>query len=76
MDEATSSLDYLKERQIIQALKKIKLNRITLAHRIDTILAADRVLSVAAGRVIEISKADLRDDYLKNFSRDLLAASD
>ena len=68
MDEATSSLDYLKERQIIESMRSLDMTRITLAHRIDTILSADRILSVEAGRIIEVSPEKIKRDYLANFS--------
>lgn len=67
MDEATSSLDYVKERQITASLKKLKLTRITLAHRIDTIMSADRILSVEAGRIIEVSRENILSNYLAQF---------
>lgn len=55
LDEATSSLDIPSERLVQQALETVLADRTSLiiAHRLSTVLIADRVLVVDAGRVIE-----------------------
>jgi ATP-binding cassette subfamily B protein len=55
LDEATSSLDIPSERLVQRALETVLANRTALiiAHRLSTVLIADRVLVVDAGRVIE-----------------------
>jgi len=55
LDEATSALDTHTEKEIQTALKGISRNRTTLviAHRLSTVVDADEILVLDAGRVIE-----------------------
>ncbi|MBC6447229.1 ABC transporter ATP-binding protein [Actinokineospora xionganensis] len=55
LDEATSSLDVPTERAVQTALESVLADRTALiiAHRLSTVLIADRVLVVADGRIVE-----------------------
>ena len=55
LDEATSALDTHSERLIQAALEPLMQNRTTLAiaHRLSTILAADLILVIERGRIVE-----------------------
>jgi ATP-binding cassette subfamily B protein len=56
LDEATSSLDAQSERYIQQALERLMQERTTIiiAHRLATILKADRIVVMDRGRIIAI----------------------
>ena len=47
LDEATSHLDTVREKTINSALKALNITRIVVAHRLETINAADRVLHLS-----------------------------
>jgi ATP-binding cassette subfamily B protein RaxB len=43
LDEATSHLDVTRERQVSEAISYLRLTRIIVAHRRETIASADRI---------------------------------
>jgi subfamily B ATP-binding cassette protein MsbA len=55
LDEATSALDPESERQVQSALKELMKGRTTLviAHRLSTVLDADRIYVVDRGEIAE-----------------------
>ncbi|MBZ3149539.1 ATP-binding cassette domain-containing protein, partial [Xanthomonas perforans] len=54
LDEATSALDAQSERAVQQALERLMEGRTTLviAHRLATVLKADRIVVMDAGRIV------------------------
>jgi ATP-binding cassette subfamily B protein len=58
LDEATSSLDAESERLVQAALTVLMRGRTTLviAHRLSTVLRADRIVVLQAGRIVAIGK--------------------
>lgn len=54
LDEATSHLDVANERAVSAALADLAVTRLVIAHRPETIAAAQRVVRVAGGRVEEV----------------------
>ena len=53
LDEATSALDNITQRQVSEALDKMKCTRIVIAHRLSTIQHCDRILVLDGGKIIE-----------------------
>ncbi|WPZ03661.1 ABC transporter transmembrane domain-containing protein [Blastomonas marina] len=65
LDEATSALDAESERAVQQALEALMQNRTTLviAHRLATVRAADRIVVMEEGRIVEQgTHAELSDN--------------
>jgi len=52
LDEATSHLDLARECRVNEAISKLKLTRIIVAHRPETIASADRVITLCGGKVV------------------------
>ncbi len=60
LDEATSALDNESERFVQAALDDLMHQRTTLviAHRLSTVIGADRIVVMAAGRIVETGRHD------------------
>ena len=71
LDEAVSSLDTENERYIQKALKEQSKNRTTMvvAHRLSTIMAADKLIVINKGQVMQVGTHDTlikEDGFYKN----------
>jgi ATP-binding cassette subfamily B protein len=64
LDEATSALDTISERSVQRAIDAARADRtvILIAHRLSTLIDADRILVIDQGRVVE---AGTYDELLK-----------
>jgi ATP-binding cassette subfamily B protein RaxB len=51
LDEATSHLDVERERQVNKAIQSLKITRVIIAHRPETIASVERVIVLHCGRV-------------------------
>jgi len=63
LDEATSALDTITESEILSALKNLRgqVTTITIAHRLSTVAACDKIFVLQAGRLVgQGSDAELR----------------
>ena len=52
-DEATSALDNLTQKQVSEALDRMKCTRIVIAHRLSTIRQCDRIIVLDKGKIVE-----------------------
>lgn len=53
LDEATSHLDVERERLVNEAIRKLNITRVIIAHRPETIASADRVLVMHGGQIVQ-----------------------
>ena len=80
LDEATSALDAESEHLVQEALERLMRGRTTLviAHRLSTVIRADRVVVVQDGRVVQLGShaALLAEDgpYRRLVERQFVAA--
>ncbi|SSP23425.1 peptidase domain-containing ABC transporter [Acinetobacter baumannii] len=52
LDEATSHLDIIKEKEINDMIKSLNITRIIIAHRPETISSVDRIIALNNGRIV------------------------
>lgn len=52
-DEATSALDNRTQALVSHSLERLKATRVVIAHRLSTVVNADRILVVQGGRIVE-----------------------
>ncbi|OKJ93449.1 ABC transporter [Streptomyces sp. CB03234] len=53
LDEATSALDNEAQRIVIDSTRRLNATRLVIAHRLSTVMDADRVIVMSAGRIVE-----------------------
>ena len=58
LDEATSHLDVARESEVNLAVKALKLTRVIVAHRPETIRAVERVVELGGGTVVRDLRAE------------------
>ncbi|HEY2229724.1 MAG TPA: ABC transporter ATP-binding protein [Xanthobacteraceae bacterium] len=60
LDEATAALDSESERHVQDAIAKLCLGRTTIviAHRLATVMHADRILVIESGQIVETGRHD------------------
>ncbi|WP_127359214.1 NHLP bacteriocin export ABC transporter permease/ATPase subunit [Actinacidiphila soli] len=62
-DEATSALDNETQRIVIESTRALRASRVVIAHRLSTVMDADRVIVMSEGRVVQQGRpADLLAD--------------
>ena len=57
-DEATSALDNITQKQVSEALDRMKCTRIVIAHRLSTIRQCDRIIVLDKGKIVEDGSYD------------------
>lgn len=69
LDEATSSLDTKSEKTIIDCLNELRgdVTIISIAHRLSTVVNADQVIYIEAGKIIAKGSFDEVRDAVPNF---------
>jgi ATP-binding cassette subfamily B protein RaxB len=86
LDEATSHLDLEREKAVAAALRSLAMTRVIVAHRPETVAAADRIVRLEAGRLVPAGKhpgitaerrqgAALKSDALPSFDSALRLSS-
>jgi ATP-binding cassette subfamily C protein len=53
LDEATSALDNVAQAAVLKELSRLEATRIVIAHRLDTVRDADRIVVLERGRVVQ-----------------------
>ncbi len=53
LDEATSALDNRTQSVLMESLERLALTRVMVAHRLSTVVRADQILVLDAGRVVQ-----------------------
>lgn len=53
LDEATSALDNVAQATVLRELARLEATRIVIAHRLDTVRDADRIVVLDRGRVVQ-----------------------
>lgn len=57
-DEATSHLDMITEEHISKTLKELNITQVVIAHRLNTVVNADKIIFIEDGEVKEVGTHD------------------
>lgn len=68
-DEATSALDNITQERICSNLSKIHATRITIAHRLSTVIHCDRIIVMEQGKIVEVGNYQQLMDNKSYFYR-------
>jgi ABC-type bacteriocin/lantibiotic exporter with double-glycine peptidase domain len=71
LDEATSALDTLSEKHIVDCLKDLKgsVTIVSIAHRLSTVVSADRVVYIDKGEIIALGTFEEVRNAVPNFDK-------
>ncbi|HEX6097357.1 MAG TPA: peptidase domain-containing ABC transporter [Thermoanaerobaculia bacterium] len=58
LDEATSHLDTESEHEVLEELERLRATRLVIAHRLSTVVRADRILVMEDGVIVEQGRHD------------------
>jgi ABC-type bacteriocin/lantibiotic exporter with double-glycine peptidase domain len=58
LDEATSHLDTESEREVLEELERLRATRLVIAHRLSTVVRADKILVMENGEIVEQGRHD------------------
>jgi ATP-binding cassette subfamily B protein RaxB len=61
LDEATSHLDILNEKKVNNAIRDLRITRIVIAHRPETIVSADRIFTLQNGYIRSCTNVEYID---------------
>jgi NHLM bacteriocin system ABC transporter ATP-binding protein len=53
LDEATSALDNLSQAKVLEGLARLEATRVVIAHRLNTVRGADRIVVLDRGRIVQ-----------------------
>jgi ABC-type bacteriocin/lantibiotic exporter with double-glycine peptidase domain len=53
LDEATSALDNVSQARVLESLAALDATRIVIAHRLETVKRADRIVVLDGGRIVQ-----------------------
>jgi ATP-binding cassette, subfamily B, bacterial CvaB/MchF/RaxB len=62
MDEGTAHLDTETEQRVSAAIAELGITRVIIAHRAETIAAADRLLVASGGKLVEVAMLEASQD--------------